>query len=259
MINLKKISIIIALSIASLLLLSIFVLYNFPYDSVIKRIDLYLTDHYAVNLNVQKVKYRYPFKLFFKDVRLVSEDGSFNVHIDSILFRLKLIGSSKSKNAEIAGSGIYVKSNYLDLSKARVTVVSGFKLVPLLKEGDKNAVDFIGLKMQGAEINRLTLAGFEFLSFKIPEADILLRKKNGNFTFERGSIRSDLFTSVISGEMNYETIDGRIIIELSNEFFRQYINIKGLLDSIAAGGKLDISIKGSLKKPQVRLSGTPTG
>lgn len=218
MIKFKKISIIISLSIASLLLLSLFVLYNFPYDSVIKRIDLYLTDHYAVNLNVQNVKYRFPIKLFLEDVRLASEDGSFTIHVDSILLRLKLIGFSKLKNAEIVGSGIYVKSNYMDLSKAGVTVISGFKLIPLLKEGDENAVDFIGLKMQGAEVSRLNLAGFEFSSFKIPEADILLTKKNGNFTFERGSIRSDLFTSVISGELNYKTINGRVIIELSNDF-----------------------------------------
>ncbi|HEB31321.1 MAG TPA: hypothetical protein ENI15_10670 [Spirochaetes bacterium] len=251
--KLKKIILIVVISIVSVILLFLFVLYNFPYDAVIKRADLYLIDRYSTSLKVQNVRYRYPFKLLLEDVRLTRKDGSFTVHIDNLLLRLRILNFSKSKTAEMSGSGIYFRSRFMDMSDARVNVVAGFDLSQLRKEQNANAVDYFDLKMEGAEVDKVFLTGFEFSEFKIQGADVFLVNRESNFVFERGFLRSDLFTLEISGELNPQSINSRATIKFTNIFFQQYANLKPIVDSIADNGVIEFAIGGSLQKPQVRM------
>jgi energy-coupling factor transporter transmembrane protein EcfT len=179
--RIKKIILISVISIFSVILLFLFMLYNFPYDAVIKRADLYLTDNYSMSLRVQKTRYRYPVKLLLEDVRVTNEDGSLAIHIDNVLLRLKVLNFSKSKTAELTGSGIYFKSDFMDMSDARVNISVGFGLSRLRKEKSLDAADYFSLKMEGAKVDRVFLTGFEFSKFKIPVADVFLVKNEGNF------------------------------------------------------------------------------
>ena len=251
--RIKKIILITVISIVSVILLFLFVLYNFPYDAMIKRADIYLADNYSMSLQVQKVRYRYPVKLLLEDVRLTSEDGSITVHIDTVLLRLNILHFSKSKTAEISGNGIYFKSNFMDLSEARVNIAAGFDLSQLRKENSINAADYFELKMEGARVDRVFLTGFEFSEFKIPVAEVFLVKNENNFVFERGFLRSDLFTSEITGELNPQSINSRVNIKFTNDFYQQYVNLKPIVDSLAVNGVVGFIIRGSLQKPQVNM------
>ena len=251
--KLKKIILIVVISIVSVILLFLFVLYNFPYDAVIKRADLYLTDHYSMSLKVQNVRYRYPVKLMLEDVRLTRDDGAFTVHIDNLLLRLRILNFSKSKTAEMSGSGFYFKSKFMDMSDARVNVSAGFDLSQLRKEQNTNAVDYIELKMEGAEVDKVFLTGFEFSEFKIPVTDVYLVNTENHFVFERGILRSDLFTIEISGELNPQVINSRVSIKFTDEFYRQYVNLKPIVDSIAKNGVAEFVIRGNLQKPQINM------
>ncbi len=251
--KLKKINLIVVISIVSVILLFIFVLYNFPYEAVIKRADLYLTEHYSTSLKVQNVRYRYPLKLLLENVRLTREDGSLTVHIDNLLIRLRILNFSKSKSAEMSGRGIYLKSAFMDMSDAEVSIVAGFDLSQLRKEQNANAVDYFDLKMEGAAVDRVFLTGFEFSEFKIPVADVYIVNRDNNFVFERGSVKSDLFTSEISGELNLQSINSMLTIKFTNTFYQQYANLKPIVDSFADNGVIEFVIRGSLQKPQISI------
>jgi hypothetical protein len=153
----------------------------------------------------------------------------------------------------MSGSGIYFKSAFMDMSDAKVNISAGFDLSQLRKEQNANAVDYFDLKMEGAEVDKVFLAGFEFSKFKIPVADIYLVNTDNNFAFERGILRSDLFTSEISGELNPQSITSSVIIKFTDDFYRQYVNLKPIIDSIANNGEIEFVIRGSLQKPQVNM------
>jgi len=251
--NLRKISIIIAASIVSILLLIVFILFNFPYNSVIKRIDFYLSNNYSTSLTVQNIRYRFPVKFLLEDMRLVQDEGPFAVHIERVLVKLQFFNFSKIKIAEIAGTGVDVNTDPVELSIAKISVLSGFRLSYLIREGNPDAVDFINLRTGGLKIDRLFLSGFEFSSFKIPLVDFSLINTNGEFIVEKGLIKSDLFNSEVSGGFNFELIDGKIVLTLSNEFYKQYSHLKNIVDSISDNGVLTVTIKGSMKKPAVKF------
>ena len=97
--KLKKVSIIIAVVVVSVLLLTVFILFNFPYGSVVKRMDNYLLNNYSVRLSVLDVRYRFPLKFLLDDVNLISTDGSLEVDVDYVTVYLKLLNFSKIKKS----------------------------------------------------------------------------------------------------------------------------------------------------------------
>jgi hypothetical protein len=254
MVNVKKISAIVAISIASLILLFIFVLYNFPYESFVKRLDVYLTNGYGTNFTVDTVKFRVPFKLVLSDIRLSKEDGSFTFSLDSVVLRFRLFNVRKRRSVQIFGNGTVARSEALEFTKARITVVSGLSYSRLMKGLIEDAIDYVSIVVEGTEVNKLLVAGFEFSSFKIPRVDILLRKQDDFFVFERGNISSNMFVSELSGKLNLTTVDGSIVLNLQNEFFQRNMHLKGIVDSVAQDGTLNLLVKGSLSKPSIKLS-----
>lgn len=251
--KLKKISLIIIVSIISLVLLIVFVLINFPYNSIIKRIDFYLARKYSSNLAVLNIRYRFPTKLFMDDVRFSREDGVLEVRIDRVIINLKLLNFSRAKRVEILGTGLDIKSEYLELSKGKFTLVSGLLLPYIRGEMRPEALRFLRLRTEALRIERIYVSGFEFTSIKVPIIDIALKNEGEKFVVERGTVKSDLFSSEISGGFNFEMIDGKISLTPSNEFYRKYSNLKSIIDSVSHSGVLTVTIKGSIQRPTVRF------
>lgn len=252
--KLKKVSLIIAVVIVSVLLLTLFTLFNFPYGSVIKRLDNYLLNNYSVRLSVLDVRYRFPLKFLLDDVNLISTDGSLEVDVDYVTVYLKLLNFSKVKKAGMSGIGLNIKSDHMEITRVRFSVGCGFRLSQLLKSAQPDAVDFFNLRFDGVKVEKLWLSGFEFSSFKIPVVDLSFINQNGVYVVERGLIKSNLFSSELSGGFNYQSIDGKIVLTLSNEFFQQYANFKGIVDSVAKNGIVTILIKGNIKKPALKFT-----
>ena len=66
-------------------------------------------------------------------------------------------------------------------------------------------------------------------------------------------IKSNLFNSEISGSFDPQQVDARISLVLTAEFFRQYANLKTMVDSFTDNGALTLVIRGSMERPTVQM------
>jgi len=249
----KKIGLIAVISLFSVFLLVVFVMVNFPYEAVIRRIDNTLARRQGASLTTADARYRFPFTLLLDDIRYRKDDGTLDIQIDRLAILLRLLSFSRAKTLQIDGSGLDVKSDSIDLSKVHFTLSSSL-LLPLLREEFRpDAIRSLSFRTEGMRIDRVFISGFEFTSFKVPVVDIVLRNEENDFLIERGLIKSNLFSSEMSGSFGLEKVDGKIILSLTGEFYRQYSNLKTLVDSITDNGKLTLTIRGSTNRPDVKI------
>ncbi len=249
----KKVVLAIIIFFLSLLLIVVFIFYNFPYASVVRRIDSSLKNTYSIGFSAANIKYRFPFKLLVEDIRLEGEDSPFSIDVESLLLRIILIPTSKLKNVEIDGSGLRVKSTYVNLSEAHFNFVSRVKILKLLSGKSSAALNFLALSVDRVEVEKVFLSGFEFSSFKLSQGYISFLNQNETYIVEKGFIKSDIFNLEISGAVNVDSIDMRVMLKLSDKFFKSYANLKDIVGSISENGTIKLSIKGDMQRPTVRL------
>jgi type II secretion system protein N len=257
----KKIGFIVLACIVSIVLLFFFTLHNFPYGAVVKRLDADLAREYGASVSVGTVKHRYPMRVILTDLTIVKRDGTFSLKASDLDLRLRLLSFSPLKTIEVSGRGVQVNTGYLHTSKSRFALLSKLRLSALGKKtepapsGDRGGVpvDFFSLSAQGTEVEKVYLSGFEFSSFKVPVVELALQKENGFLNVKRGSVKSDLFGSEITGRLNLSGIDVSVAVKMSAEFFRRYSDLVGIFDQIGKDGSLTISIQGSTDRPMVRV------
>jgi type II secretion system protein N len=262
----KKIGLIALTCVLSAVLLFFFTLHNFPYGAVVKRLDALLAREYGASLSVGEVKHRYPMKVTLRDLEVAKRDGTFSLKASDMDVRLRLLSLSPEKKLELDGRGIQVKTAYLRTSKSRFRLLSKLRLSALRRKteragaagsGGANAkglpVDYVSVSAQGTEVEQLLLSGFELASFKVPVVDLELRNENGFLNVKRGSVKSDLFGSEISGRMSLSGMDISIAVRMSAEFFRRYSELTSIFDQIGKNGAFGISIQGSPERPLVRV------
>jgi len=259
--SVTKIGLIAFLSVLSAALLLFFVLLNFPYGAAVKRLDLFLAKEHGTNLSVGRIRYRYPFHLVLGDLRLSRKDGSFSVKVDDLNVRVHLLSFRGSKKVEIGGGGVQVKSGYVVSSKSRVSLLSRVRLPTRRAKRAQKPVpgpaslplDYLSLTVQGTEIERVSIAGFEFTSFKVPVIELVLQNVDRSLEVKRGNVKSDLFTSEISGAMDAEIVDLSIVIRMSAEFFKRYAALSGFFDQIGKDGTIRMRIQGKTRSPAVKI------
>jgi type II secretion system protein N len=257
----KKIGFIALSGIASIVLLILFTIHNFPYPAVVNRLDARLAREHGTSLSVGAVEHRYPWKVVLRDIRIVKRDGTFSLKASDLDVRLRLLSFSPRKTLEVGGRGIQVKTGYLHTSKSRFQLLSKLRLSALRKKTEPGSsegpgglpVDFISLSAQGTEVDKVYLSGFEFTSFKVPVVELVLQNENGFLNVRRGSVKSDLFGSEITGRLNLSGVDISVAVKMSAEFFRRYSDLTGIFDQIGKDGSLKISIQGSTERPLVRV------
>lgn len=250
----KKIGIICAAVFASIVLFFFFVLYSFPYGSVIKRLDFYLASNYSMNISVLKLRYRFPMSFVFEEVLLTGEDESLTLTIDHAVLYMKKILFSRVKTVGFTCTGVRFQNRNVEISRALVTAECGVKMKDMLREFDLQALAWVDLKAEAIRVERLFLAGFEFTSFKIPIADLSFTNVGERYAVERGVIKSELFSSEIIGSFGLQEVDGTVTLTLNNEFFRQYAQLKGVVDSVARDGVLTLTLKGNIRNPRIAFS-----
>jgi hypothetical protein len=162
---------------------------------------------------------------------------------------------------EIGGGGVQVKSGYVVSSKSRVSLLSTVRLPARRTKRSQKPVpgpaplplDYLSLTVQGTEVEQVSIAGFEFTSFKVPVIELVLQNADRNLEVKRGNVKSDLFTSEISGAMDAEIVDLSIVIRMSAEFFKRYATLSGFFDQIGKDGTIRMRIQGNTRSPVVKI------
>jgi hypothetical protein len=249
----KKILITVFIVLLSLFLLCIFVLYNFPYDSVISRIDTSFRNAYSIDLSVSNVRYRFPFKLIFEDVRLIGEGIPTTISMRVITLRPGLIG----ENVVVTGQGLRMNSEEIEIKGGSFTISSKLKLMKLRSEISPDSIESLNIKIDNAKMERIHLAGFEFSSFTIAMALLSLNKNDEQLRVEQGFVKSELFTSEISGFYGSRDMDILVTLRLTDRFYEIYPNLTGLVESITEDETIRFSIKGETQRPILNIESRP--
>jgi len=251
--KLKKILIIIVITIASIYLLAIFILFNFPFDSLVSRMDHYLQKEYDTSLEVENIKYRLPLKLYLEGVKLVRGKEFFFITLDTLSIRLRLFNFLKYKTIEIIGNGMGVRSEFFEASNAFINLLSEMNISQLLRRRWENSIKSVHFMVRGVDIERVFISGFEFASLKLKQIQISLKEENGEFRVERGMLNADIATSEITGKLGFESMDLMVTVRLTDGFYNRYNDLRGIVDSVFENGTMKISIKGKTEKPQVKI------
>jgi hypothetical protein len=250
----KKIGIICASVIVSIVLFFFFFLYSFPYGSVIKRLDYYLAKNHSVNISAAKIRYRFPMSFVFDEVLVSSEDESLTLTIDHAVLYMKKILFSRVKTVGLSCTGVGFQNRNVEISRALVAAECGVKTKNMLRELDPLAIAWVEMKAEALRVDRLFLSGFEFTSFKIPIFDLYFTNAGEMYSIERGVIKSELFSSEIGGSFGLKEVDGTVTLTLHNEFFRQYAHLRRVVDSVARDGILTLTLKGNIRNPRIAFS-----
>lgn len=249
----KKIVLTVAIVLVSILLLSTFVLYNFPYESLTERIDGLLRNRLRVSFSVEDTRYLFPLRLRLQDVRIVQEDPALLIEVGEVTLKVR----PRRENVVISGKGYEFKNSSVEVKGSEFRLVAA--LGPFrLREGDiLSAIDSAALRIDRARVDRVFISGFEFSSFAVSEALLTLKREEENLAFEQGFIKSELFTSQIDGTLSSETVDIRIVVNPTDKFLRNYSNLRGILESLSKDEILRISIKGNVRRPTLSLISEP--
>ena len=249
----KKIVLTVAIVLVSILLLCVFVLYNFPYESLAERVDGVLRDRTGVSFSVGETRYIFPLKLRLADVRVRKDDPPFHVEIGEVLLRLRL----RKENVEVSGSGFQVKSSNADVRGSYFRLSSGVRLFRLREGFNPSHIDSATFRTDRARVERAIVSGFEFSSFVVSEVFLSLKREEQNLTFEQGFIKSELFTSQITGTFSSEAVDIDVVVKPTEKFLRNYSNLRGMLASFFEDEILRLSITGDSRRPAVSIENGP--
>ena len=245
----KKIVLTVAIVLVSLLLLIVFVLYNFPYETVAERFDGVLSERMGVSFSVAQTRYVFPLTLRLREVRIGRDDPLFHTEVGEVTLRFRL----RKENVEISGSGFTVKSINADVRGSGFTLSAAVRLSRLSEGFNLSHINSATFGADRARVERASVSGFEFSSFVVSEALFSVKRQDQNLVFQQGFIKSELFTSQMTGAFSRKTVDIDVVVKPTDKFFRNYSNLRGLLASFFEDEILRFSITGDARRPAVSI------
>jgi hypothetical protein len=245
----KKIALIVVVVIVSIVLLGVFILYNFPYDTLTERVAGVIRSQTGFSLSVGDTRYRFPLKVRLTDVRITGENPALTIEIREAIFRLGLFG----ENLSLSGNGYLIASDSVEVKGSDFNFEAEAPLRHLRGGGVLSAVDTASLAVHRARVERLFITGLEFSSFMVSEVLMTAEKKEGSLVFRQGSVKSELFTVRITGSISDNRMDVRTAITPTEKFFRNYSNLGEMLASFSDDGTLRFAIQGDFRNPTVTL------
>ena len=245
----KKIVIIAVIVIASIGLLGVFILYNFPYDTLTEKAAGVLRAQTGVSLSVGDTRYRFPLKVRLTDVRITGENPALTIEIREAILRFGLFG----ENLKLSGSGYLIAGDSVEVKGSDFNFEAEAPLLHLREGSVLSAVEAASLVVHRARVERLFITGFEFSSFVVSEVLMSAEKKEGSLVFRQGAVKSELFTVSITGSISDNRVDVRTTITPTEKFFRNYSNLGGMLASFSDDGTLRFAIQGDIRRPSVVL------
>jgi len=250
----KKFALIFISSIISIFILLVFILINFPYDSLLKRFNSYLKSEYSLELKTHEIKYRFPLKFTLEDVNISRRDNSLKCKIDNAGLKLTPLSFSKGENFNLECNTINVNSSYVDLSRSKLLLQSNLNFLKLLNNDYNKAFHSLKIFIANTEVDKFSYSGLEFKSFNIGKFDLSVGNSGNAFDIERGIINSDLFSANVSGKITYlNALEVSLGIKLSNEFYKRYADLKDMIDNVADNGTIKIDISGNIKRPRFNI------
>ena len=253
MTKLKKAVIAVIASLVGLYLLLIFIMLNLPYQVFISRADHVLRSQYGVTLAVGQVSYRYPFRLYMREVRIMQEDDGFVMDFDDLLLRIRFISFAGQKSLEIRGNGLAFQSQWIDITGASVNLAAKIHMLPLIRGVEGNHVSSVQLVTGGADVERVLISGFELSDLRLKQVQLFLSGDNEGFTVERGVLSADVVKSELEGRLGFQNLDMVLSVVLTDEFYRRFADLRTVIDSFFRDGTLKMNIQGSMANPRASL------
>ena len=250
---LKKVILIIVITLVSAYLFSLFVLVSFPYHALVDRADAELRSAASAHLAMQEVFFRYPLTFELREVSLLLQGGT-SMTADRVVLRARPRLFSPYREVEARAWGMGVRSEIMELSGLEATINSRVRVRPLLEGALSEGMHSLGLSLGRADIDRVTLAGFEFTSLALRQARVGLAAEEGWFALREGTVTADVVTARLSGRISPRQIEVGISVRLTEEFYRRYRDLQGLADSFFTDGSLEITLRGMLENPDVRFN-----
>jgi hypothetical protein len=249
----RKIILIIAISLVSIYLFFQFVLFSFPYHALISRIDEVLRTDAGARLAVEEAFYRYPLALDLREVALSLQENTF-ITAGRVSLRVRPRVFSSHREFEVRAYDVGMRSENVELSGLKASIDSLFNLLPLLRGAPTEGMNGLLCTLGGADIQRVTLGGFEFSSLKLRGARFGLIAEEQWYIFQDGAVTADVITTQVSGRLNPSRLDLSIVVQLTDEFYQRYRDLRGLAESFFTDGSLEIQLGGTPQNPQARLN-----
>jgi hypothetical protein len=253
MAKLKKILIILFSALAGLYLLFVFTLLNFPYYALVTRLDQYLRIQYGAGVEVQSVRYRYPMKLHFEDLVVIHEGSSLVISFDDLFVRLRLLTPTRNKTLEMNGSGMEVRSQWIEATRASASLLVRGRPLALLRGTEGNHLSSVRFMTGGADVQRVFVSGFEFSDLRLKQIQLSLRGDAEGLIIERGVVSADVVRSDLEGRVGLESLDILIRTQLTDEFYQKFADLRSIVDAVFNNGVLQIRIEGSMQNPRIRI------
>jgi hypothetical protein len=253
MAKLKRILLIIFGSLAGLYLFIIFILISFPYEALIERLDQTLRTTHGLGISVERVAYRYPMKLNLQAVQVVQEGRLLVVSIDDLSVRFGLFTPAKFKSVEMRGTGIEIRSEWIELSKGSASLEAKLRPLPLIRGKEGNHIQSVQFIAGSADVQRVRVSGFEFPDLRLRQVQIFLRGQGEGFTVERGLLAADVMRAELEGSLGLRSLDLLVRVALTDDFYRKFGNLRQIVDAVFRNGSLQVRLAGTLQDPQFRI------
>jgi hypothetical protein len=251
--KLKRILLIIFGSLAGLYLLLIFILINFPYQALIGRLDQNLRSHSGVGISVERAAYRYPLKLDLRAVQVVQERRHLVVGIEDLSVRMRFFTPTRFKAIEMRGTGIEIRSEWIELSRGSASFEAKLKPLPLIRGKEGNHIHSVQFIAGGADVQQVRVSGFEFPDLRLRQVQIFLRGQEAGFTVERGLLTADVVRTELEGSLGLRDLDLLIRVALTDEFYRKFGNLRQVVDAVFRNGSLQVRLEGTPQNPRFRI------
>lgn len=243
-----------AASVGALYLLLVFTLATFPYQALVRRVDAALGGGTTAGLSVDDASYRFPWKIHLEGVTALYNNGRGTVSAGLVEVKLRPRVFSQYREIRVTASQISVRSDVLDLTGLSGNLQAHLKLLPIMKQNDLfSGLNRLVCTLGRAEVQKLSLSGFQFSSLDLRGARFQLEAEDGWLAMQNGTLSADVVNTRFDGKVNGEQVDMVIGVQLTDEFFRRYQDLRGLVDSLFRDGNLQVTLKGRVENPRVNF------
>jgi hypothetical protein len=253
MTRIRKTFIIVLAALAALYLLMVFILLNFPYHTLVSRVDGYLRSQYNTGFTAEEIAYRYPFTLRLKNVRVVHENSSSVLGVDNLSLKYRMLSFAKFKTFELSGNGISFQNQFAGVSEASVSLIVKLRLLRLMRGTEGNHISSVQFVAGGADVNRVLISGFEFSDIRLKGVQLFINSNGDDFSIERGVFSADILRADFSGDIGFDSVDITIQTSLTEEFYVKYQSLRSAVETVFRDGSLNMKLEGDIKNPRLRM------
>lgn len=234
----------------SFLIFLVFLLYNFPYESLIKRANYYLKREADVSLEADKVKYRLP-SIWYIDSLILNLPSNYGkVSLARVKIKLKIINFSQLKGFEVLMKNISLDGNSPVKANLSSIDLRGKFIISMLKDDPFKGIKNVALSIGNGRVKSIEYSGFKITDFKIHAISIELFNKDDKFNLNHGMINSDIIRGDLKGYFSKKYIDVELKLIPSKNFFTRYSDLKPMLGSIIDKNGIKFRIKGNIQSPK---------